>query len=320
MTSRKAGEKPEMNVATGNGLDKVLRQFLLESNFASRGGIVTDLDGTAVHEDQGQIYIPKSVEFGLKKLRDLGRPFILNSLRFPLSVLRTFGREWYNISNAPIPTVTLNGSLLGYVTKTNEDELGFEEIDAFPLTVAEIDEVLEGVKGLLDGGIKDILVFYYPRDWRIGEVIWTPVPERVMPVKEKYVSASSVTAVEFAKLREQMVGEEICMIFLLIEAPQDKLMAYQHTKRSNFFTRKGVDKLFGAQQIAPKLAIELAHSIGAGDTELDSFLSGVGLAVQVGNKNLEFKGLLQTVKISNSFDFGDLLFRLARMQRDILSK
>jgi hydroxymethylpyrimidine pyrophosphatase-like HAD family hydrolase len=320
MCSQKVIEKPEMKIATGNAIDKVLRQFLQESNFASRGGIVTDLDGTAVHEDQGHIFIPKSVEFGLKKLRDLGRPFILNSLRFPLSVLRTFGREWYNVSNAPIPTVTLNGSLLGYVTKTDEDELAFEEIDAFPLTVAEIDEVLEGVKGLLDGGIKDILVFYYPRDWRIGEVIWTPVPERVMPVKEKYVSASSVTAVEFAKLREQMVAEEICMIFLLIEVPQDKLMAYQHTKRSNFFTRKGVDKLFGAQQIAPQLGIELAHSIGAGDTELDSFLSGVGLAVQVGNKNLEFKGLLQTVKISNSFDFGDLLFRLARMQRDILSR
>jgi hydroxymethylpyrimidine pyrophosphatase-like HAD family hydrolase len=320
MSSQQIIEEPGMNRVLGNGIDKVLRQFLQESNFTSQGGIVTDLDGTAVHEDQGHIFIPKSVELGLKKLRDLGRPFILNSLRFPLSVLRTFGREWYNVSNAPIPTVTLNGSLLGYVTKTNEDELAFEEIDAFPLTVAEIDEVLVGVKGLLDGGIKDILVFYYPRDWRIGEVIWTPVPERVIPVKEKYVSASSVTAVEFAKLREQMVAEEICMIFLLIEVPQDKLMAYQHTKRSNFFTHKGVDKLFGAQQIAPKLGIELAHSIGAGDTELDSFLSGVGLAVQVGNKNLEFKGLLQTVKISNSFDFGDLLFRLARMQRDILSR
>ena len=309
-----------MNMALSEDLDEVLRQFLQQSNFASQGGIVTDLDGTAVHEDRGRIFIPKPVEYGLKQLRDLGRPFILNSLRFPLSVLRTFGREWYNISNAPIPTVTLNGSLIGYVTKTAEDELAFEEIDAFPLSTAEIDEVLEGVQGLLDGGIKDILVFYYPRDWRIGEVIWTPVPERVMPVKEKYVSASSVTAVEFAKLREQMVAEEICMIFLLIEVPKDRLMAYQHTKKSNFFTRKGVDKLFGAQQIAPTLDIDLVHSVGAGDTELDRFLSGVGLAVHVGNANLEFKGLFQTVKIGNSFELGDLLFRLAAMQRDILSR
>jgi hydroxymethylpyrimidine pyrophosphatase-like HAD family hydrolase len=307
-------------MALSEDIDEVLRQFLQQSKFASQGGIVTDLDGTAVHEDQGRIFIPKPVEYGLKQLRDLGRPFILNSLRFPLSVLRTFGREWYNISNAPIPAVTLNGSLLGYVTKTDEDELAFEEIAAFPLTVAEIDEVLEGVQGLLDGGIREILVFYYPRDWRIGEVIWTPVPERVMPVKEKYVSASSVTAVEFAKLREQMVAEELCMIFLLIEAPKDRLMAYQHTKGSSFFTHKGVDKLFGTQEIAPKLNIELIDSIGAGDTELDRFLSGVGLAVHVGNANLEFKGLLQTVKIGTSFDFGDLLFRLAEMQRDILSK
>ncbi len=305
-------------MVSGDDVDLLLRTFLQESRFVTDGGVVTDLDGTAVHEDQGRIYIPKPVEYGLKQIHDLGRPFILNSLRFPLSVLRTFGRDWYNISNAPIPTVTLNGSLLGYVTSTAEGELAFEEIEAFPLSVEEIDEVLRGVKGILDGGIKDILVFYYPRDWRIGEVIWTPVPERVIPVKEKYKSASSVTAVEFDKLREQMVSEEICMIFLLIEVAADKLMAYQHTKRSNFFTRKGVDKLFGAQAIATSLGIDLTHSIGAGDTELDRFLSGVGLAVHVGNANLEFKGVFQTIKLKTSFEFGDLLFRLAELQRGIL--
>src|ERR1044072_5753062 len=266
-------------MVSGDDVGLILSNFLQEYRFASQGGVITDLDGTAVHEDQGRIYIPKPVEYGLKQLHDLGRPFILNSLRFPLSVLRTFGRDWYNISNAPIPTVTLNGSLLGYVINTDNGELAFEEIEAFPLAIEEIDEVLQGVKGILDGGIKDILVFYYPRDWRIGEVIWTPVPERVLPIKEKYKSASSVTAVEFEKLRDQMVAEEICMIFLLIEVTEDKLMAYQHTKRSNFFTRKGVDKLFGAQQIDTALGLELRHSIGAGDTELDRFLSGVGLAI-----------------------------------------
>jgi hydroxymethylpyrimidine pyrophosphatase-like HAD family hydrolase len=311
-----------LNAEVNNGLKddvkEVLKQFLQQSRFALRGGIVTDLDGTAVHEDRGHIYIPKPVEYGLKQLHDLGRPFILNSLRFPLSVLRTFGKEWYNISNAPIPVITLNGSLNGYVTKTDEGEMAFEEIEAFPLAIEEIDEVLQGVKGLLDGGIKDILVFYYPRDWRIGEVIWTPVPERILPIKEKYKSASSVTAVEFAKLREQLVAEDICMIFLLIEVAQDKLMAYQHTKKSNFFTRKGVDKLFGAQKMAAKLDIDLEHSIGAGDTELDRFLAGVGLAIHVGNANLEHKGTFQTIKIANSFELGELLFRLAEMQRDII--
>src|SRR5207249_4974304 len=107
-------------------------------------------------------------------------PLMLNSLRFPLSVIRTFGRDWYNLSNAPIPTISLNGSLLGYVMKTPEDEIAFEEISAFPLAAAEIDEILQNVERLLDDGVKDLLVFYYPRDWRIGEVIWTPVPEQVL--------------------------------------------------------------------------------------------------------------------------------------------
>ncbi|MEJ7680255.1 MAG: hypothetical protein WKG06_20855 [Segetibacter sp.] len=40
------------------------------------------------------------------------------------------------------------------------------------------------------------------------------------------------------------------MIFLLIDIPQDKLMAYQHTKKSSFFTHKDVDKLSGAEHIA----------------------------------------------------------------------
>ena len=117
-------------MALETDVDNQLRGFLRQSDFASRGGVVTDLDGTAVHEDRGRIYIPEPVEFGLKRLHDLGRPFTLNSLRFPLSVLRTFGREWYSVSNAPIPTVSLNGSLIGYVIKTDEDELAFEETTA----------------------------------------------------------------------------------------------------------------------------------------------------------------------------------------------
>jgi hydroxymethylpyrimidine pyrophosphatase-like HAD family hydrolase len=314
---RKVVGKGGVWVALSDVVNEQLRQFVLESSFASRGAVVTDLDGTAVHEFQGRIVIPEPVEFGLKHLSDLGRPLILNSLRFPLSVLRTFGREWYAVANTPVPTVTLNGSLLGYVTKSDQDELGFEEIAAFPLSAEEIDDALKGVEALVAGGIKDVLVFYYPRDWRIGEVIWTPVPEKVIPVKEKYTSASSVTAVEFQKLREQMLSEDICMIFLLIDVAEDQLMAYQHTKRNNFFTSKGVDKLFGAQKMAEALSVDLGHSLGAGDTELDRFLDGVGLAVLVGNGNLEFRGKFQTIKIRDSFELGELLFRAAELQREI---
>lgn len=287
-----------------------LQQFITESTFAESGGVVTDLDGTAVHEYQGRVVIPSEVEFGLKRHYDLGRPLVVNSLRFPLSVIRTFGKEWYRIANAPIPTVTLNGSLIGFV-KSIESELVFEEAGAFPLTPEEIGEALEGVKGLLDDGIKNLLVFYYPRDWRIGEVIWTPSAENVEHVKEKYRSASAVTAVEFPKLHDQMLTEEVCMIFLLIDVPEDQLMAYQHTKRSNFITHKGVDKLFGARAMAEFLKFDMEQSLGAGDAELDTFLSGVGLSVLVGNNQLEFRGLVETIKLGSALEFGALLFRAA---------
>lgn len=300
--------------------DAVLRKFLMQSRFATDGAVVTDLDGTAVHEDRGRVYIPDPVENGLKKIYELGRPVVLNSLRFPLSVMRTFGKEWLAIANAPIPVVSLYGSQIGYVTRDEKRELCFEELDAFPLDAGEIDNVLDGVKQLLDGGVRDCLLFYYPRDWRMGEIIWTPVAEKVIPVKEKYTSASSVTAVEIEKLREQLHAEEICMIFLLIEAPQDQLMAYQHTKRSNFFTHQGVNKLTGTAEIARHIGFDPAHSIGAGDSEMDKFLNGVGLAVQVGNNpNFPFRGLQETVKINTSFEFGDFLLRLAGFQREILN-
>ena len=288
-----------------------LRHFVNQSSFVASGAVITDLDGTAVHEFQGKIAIPKEVELGLMRHYERGRPLILNSLRFPLSVIRTFGQDWYRLSNAPIPTVTLNGSLAGFVKRSEEAELIFEEAVAFPLSAAEITEALKGVKRMLDGGIKNILVFYYPRDWRVGEVIWTPVPENVLPVKEKYASASAVTAVEFEKLQEQMLSEDICMIFLLIDAPEDQLMAYQHTKRSNFITNEGVDKLFGARAMADLLKCDLRSSLGAGDTELDNFLSGVGLALIVGNNRLPFRGLVDTIELKDSLELGAVLFKAA---------
>lgn len=268
--------------------EDTLRSFIKHSSFSTHGAIITDLDGTAVHEDKTRIYIPREVELGLKEIYDLGCPLILNSIRFPLSILRTFGRDWYSISNAPIPTVSLNGSQLGFVLKNEADELTFEEIESFPLIPSEIDEVLTGVKDLLLGGVKNILVFYYPRDWKMGEIIWTPVPDNVHQVKEKYTSASSVTAVEFVKLREQLLAEDICMIFLLINVAEDQLMAYQHSKRSNFFTHKGVNKLTGTEAITMKLGVELTQSIAAGDTEMDIFLKGAGLSVLVGNHYLPY--------------------------------
>jgi hydroxymethylpyrimidine pyrophosphatase-like HAD family hydrolase len=144
-------------------------------------------------------------------------------------------------------------------------------------------------------------------------VIWTPVAENVQAVKEKYKSASAVTAVEFSKLQEQMLAEEICMIFLLIDAPEDQLMAYQHTKRSNFITHQGVDKLSGAKAMAQFLKSDLRESLGAGDTELDNFLGGVGLALLVGNQELAFRGVIDTIKLRDSMELGAVLFRAAEL-------
>jgi len=42
--------------------------------------------------------------------------------------------------------------------------------------------------------------------------------------------------------------------------------------------------------------------LGAGDTPLDSFLQDVGLAVHVGDIDLEYRGQRQTVKIRNSLE------------------
>jgi hydroxymethylpyrimidine pyrophosphatase-like HAD family hydrolase len=274
-------ETEARKVIVDGKVEEQVRDFLSRSTYRRQGGIITDLDGTIVHEERGRIYLPPEVQYALKELYNLGRPLIINSLRFPLSVIRTFGKEWYEISNAPIPTVTL-----------------------------------KNVKVLLEDDIRDLLVFYYPRDWRMGEIIWTPVPEKVEEVKNKYLSASSVTAVEFDKLREQMIAEEICMIFLLVDVPEDKRMAYQHAKPRNFFTHEGVDKLFGTRSIAEKLGLDLANSVGAGDTPMDVFLSGVGLAVIIGGQELPFQGSFGTLRLKNAFELGDLLFRLAELQRD----
>ena len=298
-------------------IEEVLERFLNQSNFAAAGAIITDLDGTAIHEDKGRIYIPRPVEAGFKELHNIGRPFVLNSLRFPLSVLRTFGRDWYSISNSPIPAVTLNGSLTGRVEKLDSGEMAFSEIDAFPLEHGTIDGIIDRVGQLVDNGLKELLLFYYPRDWRVGEVIWTPLTDKVIQVKEKYVSASSVTAVTLEKLRLQLHSEQICMIFLLVDAPEEQLMAYQHAQRSSFFTRPGVDKLSGARALAAKLGFDLDHSMGAGDREMDRFLAGVGLAVLVGGLPLPFEGARGTVRLKDSMELGDFLSRAAEMLRSM---
>jgi hydroxymethylpyrimidine pyrophosphatase-like HAD family hydrolase len=295
-----------------------LQNFFNQSHFEERGAVITDLDGTAIHEFEGRYSIPQSVELGLNKVYELGRPVVLNTLRFPLSVIRTFGREWYKISNAAIPTVLMNGSQLGYIVQDRNGEFAYEEITAFPLRPQEINNPLQIIENLAREGVSDLLVFYYPRNWKLGEIIWTPVKDRVEAVGKKYLSASTVYSSSVQELKDDLLSQEICMIFLLIEIPQDKLMAYQHTKRSNFFTRERTDKQSGAEEIARQLKFELRHSVGAGDSEMDNFLKVVGLAIHVGNPFLNYEGLVPPIKLKNSSEFGELLFQLAAMQRSVI--
>ncbi|MBA2481135.1 MAG: HAD family phosphatase [Planctomycetes bacterium] len=293
--------------------EAVLRNFVQTTSFTRCGAVITDLDGTAVHEHEGRIVIPKEVEYSLKALDDVGRPVIINTLRFPLSVLRTFGRDWYAINKKRVPTVTLNGSLLGWVDLDARGELAFEEIAAFPLAPDELDRVFARVLPLLDDGVLDLLVFCYPRDWRQGELIWTPDPERVDVVRGKYLSASAVTAEPFADFRARMSTTELCMVFTHLDLPQDRLMAYQHASRTAFATHTGVDKLTGAQALTAALGLAIGDSVGAGDTSMDRFLDGVGLALIVGRARLPFQGRHATVRLAHSHALGQLLFRLTEL-------
>lgn len=295
-----------------------LQSFFDQSHFSEQGAVITDLDGTAIHEFQGHYSIPKEVEYGLKGIYDLGRPVVLNTLRFPLSVMRTFARDWYAISNRIIPTVLMNGSQLGYIFKDYKNEFYYEEIAAYPLLPEEIDPVLSIVQQLINDGMEDLLVFFYPRNWTKGEIIWTPMAARTESVHQKYRSASSVISGNLKELEGALKKEDICMIFLLIDIPQDKLMAYQHTKKSNFFTHKGVDKRFGAQELAKFLGFDLLHSVGAGDSEMDSFLTAVGLPVHVGNLSLSFTSKNPPIKVQGSNQLGELLFELAALQKTTL--
>jgi hydroxymethylpyrimidine pyrophosphatase-like HAD family hydrolase len=295
------------------GMDE-LRRFLAKRDFM-QGGLALDLDGTALNEERGRIYISEAVEAGVKAIHDLKRPIILNTLRFPLSVMNTIGMAWYELADIPILTVLLNGSILGYIKCCQDGKLEYEEIEAFPMIEHELELALDGVRQLLKDGVDEILLFIYRRDWREGEILWTPRPERVEGLKKKFLSASVVKSSSFEELSAELHSNEICMMSLFIDRAEDTLMAYQHSKRNSFFTRRGVDKAYGLKELAKRLKISLADSVGAGDTEMDSFLNEVGLAVVVGGRLLSFRGKSETARVESPAELGRLLQKLAEFSR-----
>ena len=278
----------------------------------SKAFVVLDLDGTALLEDHGKVFISSSVEKGVKAMHDLQVPVVINTLRFPLSVMTTVGEAWYDIADAPILTVLLNGSILGYI-KCTDGNLHYEELVAYPLSRQEITSMLEGVTQLCKAGIDDVLFFFYSRDWKEGETLWTPCADKVAGLQEKFVSASRVISGNVDQLAEELLRREICMTSLFIDHPEDKLMAYQHSKRNSFFTAKGVNKTSGTQEIAKRFDLSTISALGAGDTEMDTFLSEVGFSVIVGDAKLPFRGRQESARVATPLELGELILEYAHL-------
>lgn len=298
---------------SGEPWREALRDFASSSRFRNGGGIVTDLDGTAVHEHEGRVTIPHGVSHALERLSEQGHPIVINTLRFPMSVIGTFGQEWYAITNAPLPLISLNGSLTGHLTESRTGAIVFEETEACVLSHTEIGQVLTKVEGLISSGLNRLLVFYYPRDWRLGEVVWTPDCERMAHVRHKYLSASEVLCGDIERLRRRLMQRDMCMVFLLVEHPRDELMAYQHVRPSDFITSANVDKRDGLCRLAAHMGADPADWLGAGDTPMDNFLQDVGLAVHVGPIELAYSGRRHTASIRDSIELGVLLNELSRV-------
>jgi hydroxymethylpyrimidine pyrophosphatase-like HAD family hydrolase len=295
--------------------DRILERFLSECRFAQEGGVMTDLDGTAVHESEGRIVIPKSVSHGLTELRRLGRPIVLNTLRFPMNVIETFGQEWYEVSGAPLPLVSLNGSVVGHLREGSNGAIEFREASVTPVPSSTCDALLAELEQLLGRGIDDVVLFYYPRDWRAGERLWTPVAARHAGLRDRYRSAADVSSEPLSRLASTLAACEPCMLFVLVDASHDELMAYQHARPNQFVTAPGIDKAAGAETAARLMGIDLGASVGAGDTLMDCFLASVGLALRVGAGGLPFSGRHSTVDLPDSLALGEFWFRLADLMR-----
>lgn len=291
--------------------ERRLHDFLHAHPFADAGAVITDLDGTAVHQVRDRYMIPEGVERGLERVRACSRPTVVNTLRFPLSIMRTFGGEWAERANPPLPCITLNGSLIGDIAVEEDGTLGFRERAAFPLSDSERDVFFSSLEKALAAGLQRIILFIYPRSWGDGEIIWTPDSGRVSEISARFVSASVVLAGSLATLHERLAGRDICMMTVLTDDPGDTRLAFQHGHKSNFLTTADVSKRSGTRWLADQMGFDLAASIGAGDTEMDTFLDAVGLSLHVGNNALAYRGGSDTLKLADPLEFGDVLFHVA---------
>lgn len=115
---------------------------------------------------------------------------------------------------------------------------------------------------LLASGIDDVLLLYYPRDWRAGESIWTPVASRHAAVMDRYRSAAAVTSEPVTRLASSIEACEPCMMFVLADASHDALMAYQHARPHQFVMAPGIDKAVGARAAADLVGFDPGANLG----------------------------------------------------------
>lgn len=288
---------------------KQISDFCNRPEFMEKGGLMTDLDGTVIQQKDGRYFMPDSVKTGLTNMYEGSCPVIINTMRFPLSVIDTFADDWYHMSNASVPLVSLNGSQMGYINKEEKTGFTFEEVDAYPLKAEEIKKFMADVARILDNN-GNVLVFYYPRAWTKGEIIWTSDKEKVAETKEKFRSASKVYSCDLQKLHEHLDAEDICMLFLR-ETEAKAGMTYLQTDHKDFYSHKNVDKLYGAKKMISHLGREIDYFIGAGDTPMDVFLKEVGQAIKVGNMDLKIGFKSNALLLENVPDIGEVFTEVA---------
>jgi len=270
---------------------------------------MTDLDGTVLHETNGRVSIPDQVAAGLTALAAHGRPIILNTLRFPANVIRSFGPKWHAIQGGAVPLISLNGAIGGMIVMTASGAMGFDELFAQPLTPQEIDAVLSELEAEIVAGAQDVVLFFHPRDWRLGETLWTPDERRIPALHQKYPNADRVIAVELSALREELFCRDICLLLI----PHGETPIHRQQQRRFFHTGGNANKLSGARRMADALGIELEASIGAGDTMMDVFLTGTGLAIRVGAPDLTYEGLAGAIDVADPAGFGATMLTLAAL-------
>ncbi|WP_221392700.1 HAD hydrolase family protein [Dyadobacter sp. NIV53] len=288
---------------------KQISDFTDRREFVEKGGLMTDLDGTVIQEHEGKYFMPDLVREGLVKMYNAQCPVIINTMRFPISVIKTFATDWFVMSKASVPLVSLNGSQIGFINKDKKSKFTFQEIEAFPLKKEEVKKFISDIEQILEQG-GSVLVFYYPRDWVKGEIIWTSDKEKTSETKDRYRSASHVYNSNMEELTRNLESEDICMIFLKA-IQSDPATPFTNTDYKDFYSHQNVDKLFGAKKMISHLEREIHQFVGAGDTPMDVFLKEVGQVIKVGGLNMNFEFNSPVIELKHVPDIGEVFTEVA---------